>query len=556
MKVRDSLRSVVLAVTAVLLAAPLLFAAGAREAAVAGPPVTPNGEFPVVKEKVTVKVFASLHPYTGDLTKNWFTQFYEGKTNVHIDWEQIADEQAPEKVNVLIAAGDLPEAFLHGDFTFSRSQLMVNGASGIFLSLNDLIDKYSINLKKIFKDRPYVRSAMTAPDGKIYALPSINECHHCVHEVRAWINKPWIDKLGLAIPTTTDELANVLRAFKTRDPNGNGKADEIPMAGAITRGGYNNEIDKWLMNAFVYSYFEDRGDRSFVHVENKKVFFVANTPQWREGLRYMRMLYREKLIDPESFTQARDPGLKQKSETPGAQILGFVPSGSISAFNIYYGDSGRYKEWVLVPPLKGPAGYQVAYTGPYRILPGFEITKAAKRPDVIMRWADWFYTLDGTLMVMNGEEGVGWRRGQAGELGANGKPAVFARLQPYGRKQDFAWASTSIHDQSVDIFNGQAVTRPDDQGPILFRAANLYDQYAPKEFLPYLWYSQKDSAEMAELQLAIKDFVVAADAAFITDRKNLDGADWDEYLKELEKLGVKRYVEMTQKAYDAYLAVQ
>lgn len=250
MKVHDQLRPVVLAVAAVLLAAPALFASGAREAAVTGPPVTPNGEFPVVKEKVTVKMFASLHPYTGDLTKNWFTQYYEGKTNVHIDWEQIADEQAPEKVNVLIAAGDLPEAFLHGDFTFSRSQLMVNGASGIFLSLNDLIDKYSIHLKKIFKDRPYVRSAMTAPDGKIYALPSINECYHCVHEVRAWINKPWIDKLGLKVPTTTDELAAVLRAFKTRDPNGNGKADEIPMAGAITRGGYNNEIDKWLMNAF------------------------------------------------------------------------------------------------------------------------------------------------------------------------------------------------------------------------------------------------------------------------------------------------------------------
>jgi putative aldouronate transport system substrate-binding protein len=377
-----------------------------------------------------------------------------------------------------------------------------------------------------------------------------------VHEVRAFVNKPWLDKLGLAVPRTTDELYEVLKAFKTRDPNGNGKADEIPMSGAITRGGYNNEIDKWLMNAFVYSYFEDRGDRSFVHVENKKVFFAAGTPQWREGLRYMRMLYRDKLVDPEIFTQARDPGLKQKSETPGAQILGFVPSGSISAFNIYYGDSGRYKEWVLVPPLKGPAGYQVSYTGPYRILPGFEITSAARRPDVIMRWADWFYTKEGTLAVMNGEEGVAWRRGQANELGANGKPAVFARLVPYGRKQDYAWASTSIHDQSIDIFNGLAVTRPDDQGPILYNAANLYDQYRPREFLPYLWYDQKDSAEMAELALAIKDYVVAADAAFITDRKNLDGPDWDEYLKELDKLGVKRYVELTQKAYDAYLAVQ
>ena len=556
MKRHSAVRFVTLALLASLVAVPGLFAAGAREAVVSGPPVTPPGQFPVVNEKVTVKIFASLHPYTGDMYKNWFTQYYENKTNVRVEWEQIADEQAVEKVNVLIAAGDLPEAFLHGDFTFSRSQLMVNGASGLFLPLNDLIDKYSVHLKKVFKDRPYTRSAMTAPDGKIYALPSISECYHCVHEVRAWINKPWIDKLGLQVPKTTDELYAVLKAFKTQDPNGNGKPDEIPMAGAITRGGYNNEIEKWLMNAFIYSYFEDSGDRSFVHVENKKVFFVANTAQWREGLRYMRMLYRDKLIDPESFTQARDPGLKQKSETPGNQILGFVPSGSISAFNIYFGESGRYKQWVLVPPLKGPAGYQVAYTGPYRILPNFEITRAAKRPDVLMRWADWLFTREGTLMVMNGEEGVGWRRGQPGELGANGKPAIFVRLQPAGRKQDFAWASTSIKDQDVDLFNGAAAPRPDDQGPILFQAANLYDQFRPKEFLPYLWYSQQEAAEMTEMQLAIKDFVLTSDAQFITDRKNLDGADWDAYLKELEKLGVKRYVEMTQKAYDAVLAVQ
>jgi putative aldouronate transport system substrate-binding protein len=540
----------------VVLAVPGLFAGGTKEEEVTGPAVTAPGEFPVVPEKVTVNIFASLHPYTGDMTKNWFTEYYENKTNVHIEWEQIPDEQAPEKVNVLIAAGDLPEAFLHGDFTFTRSQLMVNGAAGIFRPLNDLIEKHSVALKKIFQERPYVKTAMTAPDGNIYALPAIGECYHCVHEVRAWINKPWIDKLGLKVPETTDDLYNVLRAFRDRDPNGNGKADEIPMSGAISRGGYNNEVDKWLMNAFIYSYYEDSGERAFVHVENNKVFFAANTPQWREGLRYIRKLYRENLIDPEAFTQARDPGLKQKGENPEAQILGFVPSGSISAFNIYYGESGRYKEWVLVPPLKGPAGYQVAYTGPYRILPGFEVTSAAKRPDVIMRWADWFYTREGTLMAMNGEEGVGWRKGQPGEVGANGKPAVYVRLQPYGRKQDFAWASTSLHDVSVDLFNGQASTREFDQGPILFRAANLYDQYRPKEFLPYLWFTEAEAAEMAELQLAIKDYVVSSDAEFITDRRDVDGADWQSYLKELENLGVKRYVELTQKAYDAVLANQ
>ncbi len=540
----------VLVLLLIVFAVPALSAAPQKEAA-AGPAVTPPGQYPIVADKVTIKILASLHPYTGDMTKLWFTKFYEDKTNVHVEWEQIPDEQAPEKINVLIAAKELPEAFLHGDFNFSRSQLMVNGGAGIFIRLNDLIDKHTTYLKKTFVDRPYVRSAVTAPDGNIYSFPKIGECYHCVHEVRAWINKPWLDKLGLQVPQTTDDLYKVLKAFKTQDPNGNGKADEIPMAGAISRGGYNNEIDKWLMNAFIYSYFTDTGELSFVHVENRKVFFVANTPQWREGLRYMRMLYREGLIDPESFTQARDPGLKQKSENPQVQILGFVPSGSISAFNIYYGASGRFKEWILVPPIKGPAGYQVAYTGPYRILPGLEVTSAAKRPDVITRWADWFYTEEGTLTANMGQEGVGWRRGKPGEIGANGKQAVYVRLTPYGRKDEFAWGSTALNDFRVELSLGQATTQQFAQEPILFAAANLYDQYRPKEFLPNLWFSEKESAEMAELSLTIKDFVVASDAQFITDKKNLDGSDWDNYLKELERLNVKRYVEMTQKSYDS-----
>jgi len=548
---------ILLACTLILgLVASGVFAAGGTEEVSAGPEVSAPGQFPIVDETVTIDIFASLHPYTADMNESWFTNYYEEMTNVHVNWEQIPDEQAAEKVNILLAAGDLPDAFLHGDFTFTFSQLMLHGGAGTFIALNDLIDEYSIYLKDIFNDRPYVRTAMTAPDGNIYAFPAINECHHCAHSVRAWVNTPWLETLGLEVPTNTEELYDVLMAFKTQDPNGNGEADEIPLSGAISRGGYHNEIDKWLMNAFIYTYYEVSGERAFVQVIDNEVSFVANTPQWREGLTYIRRLYRDGLIDPESFTQARDHGLKQKSETPDGQILGFVPSGSISAFNIYYGESGRYTEWELVPPLIGPNGFQTAYAGPYRILPGIEVTSAAERPDVITRWADWFYTEVGSLTASMGEEGVGWRRGEPGELGANGEPAVYVQLSPYGRKEPYGWASTTIRDIRADLFLGKASGREHDQGPILYNAAELYGSYAPDEFLPYLWFSEGDSTEMAELQLAIVEYVTSADAEFIIDRRDLDGSDWNDYLNDLESIGLDRYVELTQKAYDSFLAAQ
>lgn len=43
------------------------------------------------------------------------------------------------------------------------------------------------------------------------------------------INKVWLDKLGLEVPTTLAELKEVLIAFRDGDPNGNGIQDEIPM---------------------------------------------------------------------------------------------------------------------------------------------------------------------------------------------------------------------------------------------------------------------------------------------------------------------------------------
>ena len=66
----------------------------------------------------------------------------------------------------------------------------------------------------------YLKSAMTAPDGNIYALPKVNECLHCTYGQRMWINTTWLEKLGLEMPTTTDEFYQVLKAFKEQDPNG------------------------------------------------------------------------------------------------------------------------------------------------------------------------------------------------------------------------------------------------------------------------------------------------------------------------------------------------
>ena len=52
---------------------------------------------------------------------------------------------------------------------------------------------------------------------------------HILYKI--WINQTWLDNLGLDVPTTTEELYTVLKAFKENDPNGNGIQDEYPLVG-------------------------------------------------------------------------------------------------------------------------------------------------------------------------------------------------------------------------------------------------------------------------------------------------------------------------------------
>lgn len=46
-----------------------------------------------------------------------------------------------------------------------------------------------------------------------------------------YLNKTWLDNLGLTYPETVEELYTVLKAFKEQDANGNGDPnDEIPIS--------------------------------------------------------------------------------------------------------------------------------------------------------------------------------------------------------------------------------------------------------------------------------------------------------------------------------------
>ncbi|WP_257348909.1 extracellular solute-binding protein [Pseudalkalibacillus decolorationis] len=504
------------------------------------PIVTKNGEFPIVEEEVTLDVLIPSNSEVEDFETNAFTKWYEEKTGVNINWEVIPEEGAKEKLNLILISGDYPDVIMHMGLT--PAQLRVYGEKGIFLSLNDMIDEYGIESKKMLQNMPMVKNGITTPEGEIYALPQVNECFHCSVSQKMWIYKPWLDKLGLDIPTTTEEFYNVMKAFKTEDPNGNGKADEIPLSGM--KNAWHEKVSGFLMDPFIYSDMYVKGDTIAV---------PWNKPEWKEGLEYLNKMYSDGLIYSGSFTQGTEQ-FKKLGENPGEAILGAAPAATRGFFSDVdiTSDDARGPDFVVVPPLEGPNGQRIALHEPTAItVPAeFVITNNAEHPDVAFRWADAMYQEEITRRSVIGRPGKGWKEAEEGQIGLNGEPATWTLIPAEEKEDNAAWIQTGPSLRTKEFRSGKAVPEGS-QEAVLWNASKKYEPYISETInpVPPLFFTEEQSVEMATIEKTITDYVDEMTAKFIIGDASLE-EDWEEYIATLKSMGIERYVEIYQSAYN------
>lgn len=276
-----------------------------------------SGNSESASKPVEISVF-SVQESGIDVPTNKFSKFVEDKFNIKFKWEINPSDGAKEKRQISLASGDYPDAYLltHYIDQFSQADLLKYGKQGVLIPLNDLIDKYAPNIKAAMEKNDNLRTLNTAPDGNIYGLVAYTECFHCSYPSKMWLNTEWLKKLNLEMPKTTEEFKKVLEAFKTQDPNGNGKADEVPLSGSIEEFGVR--IVPFLMNAFVYD-----DDRNYLNMMDGKVQSAAVTPEWKEGLTYIKSLFDAGLIDPGHSHRMRKP-LRKSVKMPMRKFWALV----------------------------------------------------------------------------------------------------------------------------------------------------------------------------------------------------------------------------------------
>jgi len=508
--------------------------------------------FPVTEEKVTFRILVPSSTQIEDFETNDFTLWMEEKSNVHVEWEVVPQEEMQTSLNVRLAGGDLPDIIMNFTGTITPALLQLYGSQGLFIPLNDLIEEHATEFKRVVNEYPLIMEAITATDGNIYSIPELNDCFHCSLPAKLWVYKPWLEKLGKEIPTTPEEYADLLRAIRDEDPNGNGKQDEVPLTTWVTTTAPAGQFPNYTMNVFQYA----PNERLYLKDGTTVTASFAESG-WRDALAYYAGLYQEGLIPPQSFTQDAT-GILQMGNNTDDVLIGTAPAlypGQLMDIDSIEG--GRWTDYIAIPPLKNPDGTQYTPYYPYQPfqISKLVITSACKNPEVAVKWADTFFNLEMTMRSQEGNLDEQWRWATEDEVGIDGQPAIWKRLVSWDGSQNFCWRQHAPSYRSNTFRLGEA-TDPADADhslePILYRETkNNYEPYkAPAEWaIPPLFFTPEDSETIADAKSTIDAYVNETMALAITGQLDIN-AEWENYLSTLEAMGLPGYLEVYQRTFD------
>ena len=514
--------------------------------------------FPLA-EKATISGLIS-YPAGTESEPNNRTIFkrLEEATNVHVDWKAIQNDQWGDKIALEMSnVKTLPEfVFTAG---FGDTDLLKYAKQGAIIPLEEYIDKYMPNLKTVFEKAPEYRTMCEDADGHIWALPWIEQLGYektaiQVLDNMSFINKNWLDFLGLEVPTTVDEFEKTLLAFKDNadklKAEFNIDGDIIPMSCIMNDGGQDPMI---LINGFGEGLGDPDPGRHIVVTDEGKVVSSATQEGFKKGLEWLHKLYDEGLIDVEAFTQDWSTYVaKGKSGRYGVCFTWDVANvAQVSMDDLIAG-----KSWVPMPVLTADTRNLTADNGSFTS--GFDrgrcvVTATAKNPALICAWLDQMYNPIQSPQNNWGTYGED-DDFDIFEMSQNDKGEPMLKHTWLGdaspvevREAEAVGGPLAILDEYYDVY----VTCPDDAQ---YRLDWIEKYYTPdineKYVFPNVFMSTEDTKKCSDLSADLTKVINEFKSNAVKD--GFDDAAWDKLQSDLEAYGLTEYLEIHQKYFDAF----
>lgn len=456
---------------------------------------------------------------------NGFFKRMESRTGLSFTYEEYTSvEKWQEAKDAMFASGVLPDVLFKA--ALSVDEQIAYSDAGLLIDLLPLLRDNAPNLWALFEEHPDWLRAITLPSGKVAALPAISLLPM---QNAMWINQTWLDKLKLDAPTDWASLVTVLQAFLAKDPNQNGKQDEIPLS----------FLGPWDLKFLMHAFGINANDYNIYVDGEGQVRFLTDHENFVEFIQALVSLQEQGLLDPDGFTTA--DALRTVSDDSAAVTYGlFFGPNPFSLLTVALGE-----QFTLLEPL--------AYGGTklYRDLFGsiatgtFAITSACENPAELLAWVDFLYTQDGAIEAMAGLEG-----------------------------EDYAWNEDGTWQYSVDLETSSSYVLYDlsiyDTGnmpwlsPVDFYAAYesqslnkttetlmALQEYVQSPFPNDYVLTKEQRETLAPLQFALGTYVDESIARFVLGELDIrSGADVAAFYDGLSDRGLQEFLSFWQEIYD------
>lgn len=452
----------------------------------------------------------------------------ENKTGVKIEFQHPAQGQDAEQFNLMVASNSLPDVVEYpwNNYPGGAQKAIRDGK---IIPLNDYLE-YAPNLKKLFEENPEWKKQSSTDDGDIIGFPFIRPEKKLQTYMGPVLRKDWLEKLNLSVPTTIDEWYSVLKAFKEQDPNGNGKADEIPlMAGA-------GEL------AFAGAFGVPNG----FYKEGNTVRYGPIEPEYKEHLITMNKWYKEGLLDKDFA--ANDAKMYDAKITGNQAGAGIMTTGA---------GLGRFLDLMADknPQFKlTPAPYPTLNPGDKPLFGQMEnpvtgqfasITGNNKHVAETVKYLDFFYSEEGHMIMNFGKEGESYTM-------ENGYPKFNKSVI---NNPDGLPLAQSLKQHAMSAIQGPFVQdlRYLEQyfkKPEQMEALTLWTEPTHEKRMPPITVAREDSSRYASIMNDINTYKDEMSIKFIMGAESLE--KFDDYVQALRNMGIDEAIQIQQSGLERY----